>query len=162
MKIEIKKIIDLDEENLTTITNWMYSWWGISDGLSFEAVKCFMKHSMQEKRLPQTYGLFLENKLIGMYQLAYEDLVVRPDIYPWLINVYIDDAYRNKGYGRILIESVKKNARENLPFDEIYLYTKHKGLYEKFGWQFVSEVDTFKEDFRIQGLYKLDLKEDSV
>jgi len=40
--------------------------------------------------------LLLEIKLFGMYQFTYEDLFVRPDIYPWLANVYIDEEYRNK------------------------------------------------------------------
>lgn len=123
-----------------------------------DAVRCFMQHSMEENRLPQTYGLFLDNKIIGMYQFTYDDLSVRPDIYPWLANVYIDEKYRGKGYGRELLESVFDNAKENINFGEIFLYTKHIGLYEKFGWAFLEEVDTFKKEQRIERLYKLDLK----
>ena len=89
--------------------------------------------------------------------LTYEDLNVRPDIYPWLANVYIDERYRAKGYGRKLLESVKEIAKNNLSFKEIYLYTKHKNLYEKFGWKYVSEIETFNEESRIESLYKLDL-----
>ena len=117
-----------------------------------------MQHSMEDNRLPQTYGVFLDNEIIGMYQFAYDDLSVRPDIYPWLANVYIDEKYRGKGYGRRLLESVYDNAKENIDFDEIFLYTKHIGLYEKFGWNFIEEVDTFKKEQRIERLYKLDLK----
>lgn len=157
MDIEIKQLIDIDETTLNTITTWMYNWWGIKDGYSFDGVKCFMEHSLQKDRLPQTYGLFIDNKIIGMFQLTYEDLNVRPDIYPWLANVYIDEEYRTKGYGRKLLESVKEIAKNHLSFKEIYLYTKHKNLYEKFGWEYVSEIDTFNEESRIESLYKLDL-----
>ena len=94
MSLELKQLVNVNEDILNTITTWMY--------------KCFMKHSMMEKRLPQTYGLFLDGKIIGIYQFGYEDLSVRPDIYPWLANVYIDESYREKGYGRKLLETVMK------------------------------------------------------
>ena len=102
MNLELKQLINVDNDILNTITTWMYNWWGIKDGYSFEAVKCFMQHSLQKDRLPKTYGLFLNDTIIGMFQLTYEDLAVRPDIYPWLANVYIDEKYRKMGYSKNL------------------------------------------------------------
>lgn len=157
-KIEIKQIITADEKILNKITQWMYNWWGEKDGYTYEEVKCFMNHSMEKDRLPQTYGIFLNNEIIGIYQFSYEDLSIRPDIYPWLANVYICESYRNKGYARKMLETVKSNAQEKLNFNEIYLYTKHKGLYEKFGWEFISDFDTYSKEPRIQRLYKMHLK----
>ena len=120
----IKKITDIDEDDLNIMTTWMYNWWGKREHYSFEEVKCFMLHSMQENRLPITYGMFLDNKIIGMYQFTYEDLSIRPDIYPWLANVYIDKDYRGKGYGRKLLESIKTTFQDITDFNEIYLYTQ--------------------------------------
>ena len=37
------------------------------------------------------------------------------------------------GYGRKLLDNVKNMAKENTNFNELFLYTKHIGLYEKFG-----------------------------
>ena len=156
--LEVKQIIELDEETLNVTTKWMYEWGGKEEGYSIDAIKCFMKHSILKDRLPQTYGLFLDGKIIGMYQFTLEDLNVRPDIYPWLANVYIDSEYRGKGYGRVLLETVKDNALNNTPFKTYYGYTKHISLYEKFGWVYQKDLDTYKEDARIQRLYKLDLK----
>ena len=93
-----------------------------------------------------------------MYQFTYEDLFVRPDIYPWLANVYVDETYRKQGYGRILLENVKKVAQENIDLEEIFLYTKHIGLYEKFGWTYLYDIDTYNENQRIERLYKLKLR----
>lgn len=155
--LDIKKLTAIDDSLLNTITEWMYEWWGEKEGYSFEVIKCYMEHSLQEDRLPQTYGLFVEDCLIGLYQFRLDDLFVRPDIYPWLANVYIDSPYRNKGYGRHLMESIKSNARQCLQYKEVFLYTKHKGLYEKYGWEFVSEIDTYLEDAEKQRLYKLSL-----
>lgn len=155
MHLEINKITDADAALLNTITTWMYAWWGMQEGYSFEAVKCYMEHSLQKIRLPQTYGVFLDGEIIGLYQFTNEDLFARPDLYPWLANVYIHERYRGKGYGKMLMESIPVNAPKSLGFDEVYLYTEHVGLYEKFGWQFVSEIDTFLEGARMQRLYKL-------
>ena len=41
MNLEFKQLINIDEDTLNIISNWMYNWWGIKDGYSFEAVKCF-------------------------------------------------------------------------------------------------------------------------
>lgn len=117
-----------------------------------------MKHSLLKDRLPQTYGLFLNNTIIGMFQLTYEDLNVRPDIYPWLASVYVDEQYRGKGYSKTLLKSIKDIASKTVDFSTLFLYTKHVGLYEKFGWEFVSKIDTYIEESRIERLYKLDLK----
>ena len=158
----IRQLTSIDDDILDTITNWMYKWWGEKDGYTSEAVRCFMEHSLQKDRLPQTHGLFLKNDIIGMFQLTYEDLKVRPDIYPWLANVYIDKKYRGKGYGRMMLENLKDIAMKNLDFKELFLYTKHKGLYEKFGWQYVCEIDTFDEKSRIEGLYKLEIEKQKI
>ena len=93
-----------------------------------------------------------------MYQFLYCDLEVRPDIYPWLANVYIEKERRGRGLGRKLLESVRDSAARNTDFEYLYLFTAHNGLYEKYGWEFVSEIDTFEEKDRIQRLYRLGLK----
>ena len=158
MNLELNQLTNIDEDTLNKITTWMYNWWGLECGYSFDGMKCFMEHSLQKDKLPQTYGLFLDGNIIGMFQFTYEDLGVRPDIYPWLANLYVDEEYRNKGIARILLEKAKEIAKLSINFDEIYLYTEHIGLYEKFNWQYVSELDTYIKNPRIQRLYKLTLK----
>lgn len=106
-------------------------------------------------RLPQTYVALIDNEPVGMYQLSYtDDLDSRPDIYPWL---YVDEKYRGQNICRKLMETVNDNARKN-NIKELFLYTKHIGLYEKFGWQFVEEVKTFRDDSPIERLYRLEIK----
>ena len=154
MELRIAKITD--DSQLEKITGWMYGWWGEAEGYAYDAVRSYMAHSLNDVRLPQTYGLYLGEELIGMYQFTYGDLFARPDIYPWLANVYVDKAYRNKGYGGYLLGSVRENARKNLRESELYLFTVHQGLYEKYGWEQTGETDTFLEPHR-QRLYRLAL-----
>lgn len=53
--------------------------------------------------------------------------------------------------------SIFKNARENLDFSKIYLFTRYANFYGKFGWKYISDIDTFRCLPRIQRLYRLDL-----
>jgi GNAT superfamily N-acetyltransferase len=155
------KIIRLEDHNnliFEKICEWNYNWWGIRDGKSYEEVRCNLEHSLNKDRLPQMYVALIDEEPAGMYQFArFDDLDTRPDIYPWLINVYVDEKYRGKNVCRKLMNTVNENAKKaNL--QELYLYTKHVGLYEKFGWKFVEEVKTFKKDSPIERLYRLEIK----
>lgn len=139
--------------DIELMTDWMYSWWGRAENYSREAVKSCLEHSLNTTRLPQTFGLYVGGRLAGMYQFTNSDLFPRPDIYPWLANVFVDPQFRGRGYGRLLLSSVKRNAAE-AGLCELYLFTAHSGLYEKFGWEFVGPVETFLEPGR-QRLYRL-------
>jgi GNAT superfamily N-acetyltransferase len=157
----LMRIIRLEDENNTIfdkICEWNYNWWGIRDGRCFEEVRCNLAHSLNRERLPQTYIALIGDEPAGMYQLSMsENLDSRPDIYPWLINVYVDEKFRGRSVCRELMKTVNDNAKKaNL--QELYLYTKHVGLYEKFGWEFVEEVQTFREDSPIERLYRLKIK----
>lgn len=158
MSLTVEKLVRSDDGMLDTMTEWMYHWWGKDEGHSREEIRCYMEHGMQGDRLPQTYGMFLDGTLIGMYQFRLDDLFARPDLYPWLANVYLEPAYRSRGYGAVLMEKIRSTAGESLPFRELYLYTTHAGLYERYGWEFVSEIDTFLKHNRVQRLYRLDLQ----
>lgn len=56
-----------------------------------------------------------------------------------------------------MLEGVKENAKQNTKFDALWLYTKHIDLYDKFGWEYVGNIDTCIEEQRSQRLYKLEL-----
>ena len=155
------KIIKLEDSNnyiFDKICEWNYNWWGIRNNNSFEAVKCNLEHCLCKEKLPQTYVALIDGEPAGMYQLSMsDDLDSRPDIYPWLINVYVDEKFRGKNVCRQLMITVNENAKK-AGLIELFLYTKHKGLYEKFGWEFVEEVKTFKDDSPIERLYRLKIK----
>ncbi|NLY80833.1 MAG: GNAT family N-acetyltransferase [Lysinibacillus sp.] len=124
------KIIRLEDDNnfiFEKICEWNYNWWGRRDGKSVEEVRCNLKHSLNKHRLPHTFVALIGEEPVGMYQLAmFDDLDSRPDIYPWLINVYVDEKFRGKNVCRKLMETVNENAKKaNL--QELYLYTTHIG-----------------------------------
>ncbi len=156
--MKIIKLEDSKNKIFDEILEWNYNWWGIRNGNSYEEVKCNLEHSVCKDKLPQTFVAVIDETPVGMYQLAMtDDLDSRPDIYPWLINVYVEEKFRGQNICRKLMETVPENAKKaNLK--ELYLYTKHIGLYEKFGWKFIEEIKTFKNDSPIERLYKLEIE----
>ena len=153
--ITVAKLTDPNSAFFDTICNWMFGWWGIRDGWDMPKMQSFMKRMMCEDRIPQTYIATNGEQIFGMYNLSMEDLATRPDVYPWLENVYVDEKFRGQGISRILLNSVADNARA-LGLSKLYLYTKHTNLYERYGWRFVEDVETF-ENPHIQQLFTLDL-----
>ncbi|WP_312071160.1 GNAT family N-acetyltransferase [Anaerotignum propionicum] len=154
------RVLQLEKEHtvyIARICSWFYHWWGEQEGFSMDKMEAYVLHSLCEDRIPQTYILLADEELVGVYQLSVMDLDVRPDIYPWLINVYIDKPYRGKGYLNLLMQSAKENCRR-LGIKEIFLYTTHEGLYEKYGLRFKEEFDTFIEGNEIQRLYSWNIK----
>lgn len=156
MDILIKKIESKDEECFDILCNWQYNWWGIIDNYSYEHVVRYMENSMCSDKIPQTYVAFIDNIPVGMYQIQIHDLDTRPDIYPWLANLYVDEKYRGCGVCKEMIEHAK-TVLKSLNIKEIFIYTKHTGLYEKYGWKFLYEVDTFKDYSPKQRLYKYEI-----
>ncbi|MEG0794807.1 MAG: GNAT family N-acetyltransferase [Bacilli bacterium] len=157
MKLEIKELTTDDFIYIDTLTNWLYNWWGIDENYTKESIKCMLEHTINKNDLPKTYIMLENNTLIGMYQFLYDDLDIRPDLYPWLSNVFIDPTFRGKGYSKVLLNSVYNNAlKSNLK--ELYLYTTHTNFYEKFNFTYLGTIDTFKTKDRIQRLYNIKIK----
>ena len=153
--MEIIRLETYENDIFEKIVKWNYNWWGEKNSKSIEAVAYLFKHSICRDRLPQTFVALSDGEPVGMYQLSMnDDLFGRPDIYPWLINVYVDEAYRGRQVCRAMMETVRENARL-AGLNELFLYTSHVGLYEKFGWEFIENVKTFNGDSPEERLYRL-------
>ncbi len=153
--MEIVKLQDSKNNIFEKVVAWNYEWWGIAKGESLESVRYGLEHSLNSERLPQTFVALLDGKPVGMYQLSMcDDLKGRPDIYPWLINVYVDKEFRNRKVCSVMMNTVGENAKK-AGLSELFLYTHHVGLYEKYGWEFVEYVKTFNEESPMERLYKL-------
>ncbi|WMI79851.1 GNAT family N-acetyltransferase [Anaerotignum sp. MB30-C6] len=111
MAVSIVKLIKQDMKYSSIICKWFYEWWGEDEGFTMEKMEAYVSNSICQDRIPQTHVLLEGKTIIGVYQLSVTDIDVRPDIYPWLINVYIDYPYRGKGYFKLLMASVKENCQ---------------------------------------------------
>lgn len=79
-------------------------------GYSFKKMREYVKNSLCQNRIPQTYIVIYELIPVGGYQFSIYANDVRSDIYPWLINVYVDNRYRNMGIIYNIMESGVENS----------------------------------------------------
>ncbi len=121
-----------------------------------EELEKYLK-SFTEDKLPNLYALIINDTLIGMYELNEKDHIEDKKYTPYLANVFIKEEYRGRGYSKELIEHSIKTAKL-LKYIKLYLHTRHKNLYEKYGFKYLEEVKTQYGQKRI---YELDLKSTS-
>ena len=137
-----------------TVVDWFYRWWGVPGKFKFEQVREFVEHSLNDgTHLPQLFAALEEGSVLGVFDISMsDDLMTRCDVYPWLANVYVAESARGRGIGRFLLSKLDTVMAE-LKIPELFLYTKHVGLYEKFGFEFVEPVHTYKDDSPVERLY---------
>lgn len=154
----INNVIELDtinEEISIVLTDWFYNWWGIKESWSKEKVYDYVMHSTSKKLLPKTFIYMEDNIIKGVCMLSYSDVDNRPDIYPWLINMYVDEKYRGNNICHYLMDKAINYLRDN-NFKEVYLYTKINGLYEQFNFKKIDKIDIY-DNSTPYDLYKLEI-----
>lgn len=86
--------------------------------------------------LPQWYLLEEDGEILGCCGLITNDFISRMDLYPWLCALYIDDAWRGRALGSVLIDRARQDAAK-AGFESIYLATDHISYYEKYGFSYM-------------------------
>lgn len=112
---------------------------------------CIMHSVNAENPFPQWYLLCDGENAVGGAGLVLNDFISRADLYPWLCALYVDEAYRGNGYGKALIERVKKGAKAaGMRF--LYLCTELEGFYERAGFEYMADgYHSSGEKLRIYG-----------
>lgn len=87
---------------------------------------------------PQWYLLADGETAVGGAALLPNDLISRMDLHPWLSALYVEPAYRGRGYSRRLIGRALRDARA-AGYGALYLSTSHIGLYERMGFSYLGD-----------------------
>ena len=96
-------------------------------------------------------GLINENELVGFISLFKTDGDDRTDLSPWYATMYVKEKYRNKGYSKILNNTILKKAKE-LGYQKVYLKTDLNNYYEKFGARYIENLSNGEK------LYYIDIE----
>lgn len=113
---------------------------------------------LQTKQLQNAEVLLLtEGKTLLAYcTLAQQDNVDAPQLTPWIGYVYTFPAFRGRGLIKALLNHAKNLACQS-GAENLYISTKHQGLYEKYGYTFLeTRNDITGEPTRV---YHLKIKE---
>ncbi len=124
-KDKSKLQIDVIHEFLTN------SYWG--KGRTLEAVEKSIKHCV-------CFGVYLDEKQIGFARIATDYTV-----FAYIMDVFILEDYRGKGYSKQLIEAVTKD--EALSACKIWMLktADAHGLYKQFGFTELSSPEKVME-----------------
>ncbi|WP_026580914.1 GNAT family N-acetyltransferase [Bacillus sp. J33] len=100
---------------------------------------CMIHSGTSADGIPLFYAAIENERIIGTYALIRNDLNSRQDLYPWLACVYVNEEYRGRKLGSVLLDHALSEAAK-LGFEKLYLTTDLEGYYEKYGWTHSGEV----------------------
>ncbi len=87
--------------------------------------------------------------LVSFCTLAERDDIPRTELTPWIGFVYTDPAWRGRHCAGILLKHAERLAEE-AGYRAVYISTGHTGLYEKYGYVFLTTVpDVHGEPSRV-------------
>ena len=97
------------------------------------------KVSLGDEEMGNFYVLLQDNEVIGCCGLVTHDVVTSRNFYPWVTSLYIDEAYRGRNYGQLLLNHVGHQA-QLMGYQKLYLTTGKTDYYRRNGWQ---ELDQY-------------------
>ena len=95
----------------------------------------------ESESLPTTLVAVENATVLGSVNVLENDLPLRPDIAPWLAQLFVFPSFRRRGAGAVLIAGAIAEAQKlNRPI--LYLYTSGTlpNYYEKLGWSRMEEI----------------------
>lgn len=95
---------------------------------------------LTEDKVISILGLIDNNTLVGFISLFKCDGDERIDLTPWYATMYVKKEYRDKGYSKLLNESILKEAKR-LGYKRVYLKTSLINYYEKFGAKYLDKLN---------------------
>ena len=89
--------------------------------------------------------------LIGFISIFPQDGDKRADLFSWYSTMFVKEAFRGRGYSKILNNAILKEAK-NRGFKKLYLKTTFSNYYEKFGAKYIENLSSTEK------LYYFDIK----
>ncbi len=146
LKIEdLSARIDL----IPLLARWHFKQWGDLTGASTESdYKELLSRNASIHNLPLTLVAVSHSKLLGSVNIVDCDMDIRPDLNPWLAQLYVMPTERRRGIGSALVLAAVERC-QTLGFGYFYLYTSGTlpSFYERIGWT-RREVVHYKEKDR--------------
>lgn len=127
-------------DGVETCADWALATWGASWGHSRERTLAWLENLLATDG-EVMFVASLDNQIVGMAGVERHDLASRPDLSPWLANVFVDPDFRRRGIASALVTQVERWvwARGHR---RLYLFTPDQmALYQQLDWQLTSETD---------------------
>jgi predicted N-acetyltransferase YhbS len=132
------KIADLSArlDLIPLLARWHFKQWGDLTGASTESdYEAMLFRNASTRNLPLTLIAVSHDRLLGSVSIVDCDMDFRPDLKPWLAQLYVAAPERGRGIGSALVHAAVDRSRK-LGFGYFYLYTSGTlpSFYERIGW----------------------------
>ncbi|TDR89085.1 GNAT family N-acetyltransferase [Enterovirga rhinocerotis] len=128
---------------IETIARRQFEYWGALTGFaSAEAYSRFLALAADADGLPTILVASDGGRFIGSVNVLASEMTIRPELTPWLGQLFVDGSERSRGAGRRLIDAAVEHAA-SLGFRRLYLFTSGTlpDYYRAHGWRDVEEVE---------------------
>jgi len=138
--VQLRPLLD-HPERIEEVAGWIWEEW--QHLIPHEDVSSFTE-AFRERLRPSGIGAtvvaFWDETLAGVASLLADDLPIRPELTPWLAEVYVPPRFRHRGIGRRLVLRIMEEARA-IPVPRLYLYTPDREtFYARMGWTLLERV----------------------
>ncbi|HEX3996407.1 MAG TPA: GNAT family N-acetyltransferase [Acetobacteraceae bacterium] len=120
-------------ELASIVATWLIAEFGYPGGRTVEELTARI---LEPPTGPEeTFVLFDQDRPVGTASLAHDDLASRRDLTPWLAGVFVEPAYRGRGYATLLVRQVEAFASA-ASVATLWLHTwTAESLYARLGWE---------------------------
>lgn len=135
-------IIDLRSapEHLPTLARWHHEEWGyLNPGETLADRIDKMRAYLGEATIPTLLIAVENDKVLGSAALIAADMDNKPELSPWLANVFVRNDQRGRGLGSALVKAIMALAASS-QWPHLYLFTPDQEVfYSKLGWKPLSK-----------------------
>ena len=127
---------------IDTLSQAQFELWGPLTGRNtLEEYRELLHLAAESESLPTTLVAVEKATVLGSVNILENDLPLRPDIAPWLAQLFVFPNFRRRGAGALLIAGAIAEARK-LNRSILYLYTSGTlpSYYERLGWSRLEEI----------------------
>ncbi len=123
------------------VAQWQWLEWGRRQGATVEQIASFLQACCTTHTVPQGVVLLEDGIPAGTATLDHADLDARPDLTPWLANVFISPNFRGRGHAKRIVRHIEAAAYAG-GIERLYLHTENAtALYAGLGWAEIGNED---------------------
>jgi predicted N-acetyltransferase YhbS len=126
-----------------TIAGWHFEYWGRLTGFdTLEQYTAALAKWSASDSIPAVLVAVDDGELVGSVSLLSSEMKSRPQLTPWLAQLFVTPAARSEGTGAALVEAAIAHVRR-CGFSRLYLYTSGTlpQYYARLGWNELERVD---------------------
>ena len=124
-------------QHIPLLAQWHHAEWSyLHPDFSVSLLEQEMQKYLHPGFIPSMFIMLDQQQLVGSSSIVADDLASRPQLSPWLANVYVHRNYRGQGIGRQLVFYAMQQAQA-AGIKRLYLFTAdQQAFYHSMGWQF--------------------------